>query len=142
MAALDFFRSLWEKPIWEGVWPCLGPMDSVCLRAGSMAWNVPGKHGPHGELFFFLIQKKQAIVPNSEAFNSFIGDGFQVGESESSEDYQAGNANKNALHVIGLHGSADTISLFLQDWELAKVALSCHMALDMLCRPGRCVTAG
>ena len=27
-----------------------------------------------------------------------------------------------------------TRSLFLQDWELAKVALSCHMALDMLCQ--------
>ena len=39
----------------------------------------------------------------------------------------------DALHVIRLHGSGDKISLFLQDWELAKVALSCHMALDMLC---------
>ena len=27
-----------------------------------------------------------------------------------------------------------TISLLLQDWELAKVALSCHMALDILCQ--------
>ena len=26
------------------------------------------------------------------------------------------------------------ISLFLEDWELAKVAFSCHMALDMLCQ--------
>ena len=39
-----------------------------------------------------------------------------------------------ALHVIGLYGPGDKISLFLQDWELAKVALSCHMALDMLCQ--------
>ena len=37
-----------------------------------------------------------------------------------------------ALHVIGLYGPGDKISLFLQDWE--KVALSCHMALDMLCQ--------
>ena len=27
-----------------------------------------------------------------------------------------------------------TISRFLQDWEVAKVALSCHIALDMLCQ--------
>ena len=40
----------------------------------------------------------------------------------------------NALHVIGLHGSGDKISLFLQDWEVAKVALGCHMALDTLCQ--------
>ena len=36
----------------------------------------------------------------------------------------------DALRVIGLYGPGDKISLFLQDWELAKVALSCHMALD------------
>ena len=29
-----------------------GPMDSVCLRTASVEWNVPGKYGPHGELFF------------------------------------------------------------------------------------------
>ena len=37
-----------------------------------------------------------------------------------------------ALFVIWLHGSGDAIALFLQDWEVAKVALSCHVALDML----------
>ena len=40
----------------------------------------------------------------------------------------------DALHVIGLYGLGDSISFFLKDWELAKVALSCHMALDMLCQ--------
>ena len=81
-------------------------------------WNVLEKYGPHGVLFFFLIQKKPAIVPNSEDFNSLIGDGYQVpelrGESESSDGYQAGNVknvNNKALHVIGLHGSGDNISL-------------------------------
>ena len=47
---------VWEKPIWEGVWPYMDPMDSVCvfvcLRTTSVEWNVPGKYGPHGELFF------------------------------------------------------------------------------------------
>ena len=51
------------KPIWEGVWPFLDPMDSVCLRTASMEWNVPGKHGPHGELSFFLIKKDLATMP-------------------------------------------------------------------------------
>ena len=87
--------------------------DIVRLRTASTHWNVPGKYGPHGELLFFLIQKEPAIVPNSEAFN--IGDGFQVpqlkGESEASVGYQAGNVNNEALHVIGLHGSGDNISL-------------------------------
>ena len=37
-----------------------------------------------------------------------------------------------ALHVIGLDGPGDKVFLFLKDWELARVALSCHIALDML----------
>ena len=40
----------------------------------------------------------------------------------------------DALHIIGLYGLGDKISLILQDWELAKVALSCHTALGMLCQ--------
>ena len=32
------------------------------------------------------------------------------------------------------YGPGDKISLFLQDLELAKVALSCLVALDMLCQ--------
>ena len=72
MEDVGFFQSLWEKPIWEGVWPYFDPMDSVCLRTASMEWNVPGKYGPHGELFFFLIQKEPAIAPNSETFSPFI----------------------------------------------------------------------
>ena len=61
MAGVGFLHSLWEKPTWEGVWPYLDPMVSVCLRTASMEWNVPGKCGPHGELFFFLIQKEAAM---------------------------------------------------------------------------------
>ena len=121
-----------------GEWPYLDAMDTVCLRTVPTEWNVPEKYGPHGAPLFFLIQKKPAIVPNIEVFNSFIGDGFQVpelkGESESSDGSQAGNVNNEALHVIGLHGSGDKMSFFLQDWELAKVALSCHTALDILCQ--------
>ena len=26
------------------------------------------------------------------------------------------------------------MSFFLEDWELVRVAMSCHMALDMLCQ--------
>ena len=57
MAGVGFLHRLCEKPIWQGVWPYLDPMDGVCLRTASVEWNVSGKYGPHGELFFFLIQK-------------------------------------------------------------------------------------
>ena len=79
MAAVGFLRSLWEKPIWEGVWPYLDPMDSVCLRTASMEWNVPGKYGPHmASSFFFLIQKEPVIAPNSETFSPFINPGTRL----------------------------------------------------------------
>ena len=37
----------------------------------------------------------------------------------------------DTLHVIGWYGPGDK---FLKDWELVRVALSCHMALDILCQ--------
>ena len=33
---------------------------------------MPGEYGPHGELFFFLIQKEQAMVPGSESFSTLL----------------------------------------------------------------------
>ena len=57
--------------------------------------------------------------------------GSSVSSTYSCED----NVCHDALHVIGLHEPGDKISLFLQqDWDVAKVALSCHIALDMLCQ--------
>ena len=53
---------LWCKPLCEKVWPCLDPWDSVRLRTASICWNVPGKYGPHGELFSLFIQKKQVVA--------------------------------------------------------------------------------
>ena len=79
---------LGEKPIWEGVWPYLDAMDTVCV-----AHNV---------------NEVECARETFEAFNSFIRNGFQVpelkGDSESSDGYQAGNVNNEALHVVGLHG--------------------------------------
>ena len=54
------------------MWPYLDPMDSVCLRTASVGWNVPGKYGPHGELFFFLTQKEPATMPGSETVSPFL----------------------------------------------------------------------
>ena len=144
----------------------------VCVYA---QWNVPGKYGRHGELFFFLIQQEPATAPGSETFSPLFsayvlkkcalialhliaeergGDGegghapglrdeWKMGclkspmwESES-EAWSEGNVCNDVFHVIGLHGPGGKISLFLKDWELAKVALSCHVALDMLCQEMR-----
>ena len=90
----DLMPPLWE----ELLWPFLDASDSVRLRTTATQWNVPGRYRPHGELFFFLlkkepvllrevvrlvgelllllVQKEPACEPDSEAFNSFVGDDF------------------------------------------------------------------
>ena len=51
-------QKVWEGPCWEGVWPFLDPWDVVGLRTTATVWNVPGEYVPHGELFFFHIEKE------------------------------------------------------------------------------------
>ena len=74
--------------------------------------------------------KAPTFVPDWEAFNSYIGDGFLVpeleDESEASEDDQTDNVSNEALYV---NGSGDRVSRYLQD--VAKGALSCQKALGM-----------
>ena len=50
------------------------------------------------------------------------GGAWSEDESVSSSGSREGNV---------MHGSGD---VFLKDWELAKVALGCYMALDRLCQ--------
>ena len=54
------------------------------------------------------------------------GEARSEDESVFSSGSREGNVCNDALHVIGMHGLGDKISLFLQDWELAKVALCPH----------------
>ena len=49
-----------------------------------------------------------------------------MSESEASEDDQTDNVSDEALYVIGLHGTGDKVSRYLQNWEVAKVALRCQ----------------
>ena len=37
-----------------------------------------------------------------------------------------------AIEVIGQDWSSEVAALFLEDWELGRVALSCHMAMAFL----------
>ena len=91
-------QTMWDRAFWEGVWPYLGPWDSVRLRTASTHWNVPGMYGPHGELSFFFIKKETQCGPCSKCCGA-----RPVGEKD-----------------------------FSLPGELARVALSCHTALDLL----------
>ena len=57
-ACATSLQKVWEGSSWEGMWPFLDPWDVVRLRTSSCVGGVPGKYGPHGELFFFLIKKE------------------------------------------------------------------------------------
>ena len=41
------------------------------------------------------------------------------------------------IEVIGQDWSSEVVALFLEDWELGRVALSCHTATDLLCQETR-----
>ena len=118
-------------PLWEEVlWPFLDAWDSVRLRTASTQWNVPGRYGPHGELFFLLLKKEPRVFselvrcgPSISAEkvkacaliglhmvaeeNSWRSDSGSSVSSSSSDENNMGN---DALFVIGLHGSGDTIA--------------------------------
>ena len=51
--------------------PYLDPCDGVRLRTASTHWNVPGKYGPHGELFFFLLKQEPTVISGL-----VVGQGF------------------------------------------------------------------
>ena len=71
-AGVGFLQSVWERSFWECVWPCLDPWDSVRLRTASTCWNVSGKCGPYGELFFFLPKKEPVVASDDEASNPCV----------------------------------------------------------------------
>ena len=49
----------------------------------------------------------------------------------SGNDEEYGHNNEcRAIEVIGQDWSSEVVALFLEDWELARVALSCHMAMN------------
>ena len=63
---------MWKKPLWERFWPYLDPRDSVRLRTASTHWNVPGKYGLHGELFFFLLNEEPVVLSELVNFGPCI----------------------------------------------------------------------
>ena len=85
----------------------------VGMRTTASSWNIPQKYGPHGELFFFI-----EIVD--------FGRDAPL-DAEEQEEHNVGNLS---LEVVGQGWSSWLINLFLEDWELARIAVSCHLALD------------
>ena len=59
-AGAKFLQKMWEGPFWEGVWPCLDPMDGVCLRPAS--WERP-EEVRAARRALFLPHEEEAFLP-------------------------------------------------------------------------------
>ena len=72
------------------------------------------------------------------------GDGVEGKRSEgtSSLEYYEHNVGNLALEVVRQNWSTEVISLFLEDWKVGRVALSCHLAMDLPCQEMRDVCWG
>ena len=99
-------------PLWEEVlWPFLDAWDTVRLRTASSQWNVQGRYGPYGELFFFLLKKEPMVlrelvrfgpsipVVSMTAYSERLENGSSVSSSSSGEN----NVGNDTLFVIGVH---------------------------------------
>ena len=51
-------------------------------------------------------------------------------EDASSLEYYEHNVGNLAIEVVGQNWSSEVISLFLEDWEVGRVALSCHLSME------------
>ena len=52
-------------------------------------------------------------------------------------EYHEHDVGNLALEVVGQDWSSEVMSIFLEDWEVGRVALSCHMTMDLLCQEMR-----
>ena len=82
------WRKDFEKKMWEG------PMEQCASAHSIHLLECPGKYGPHGKLFFFLIKKEQVAVSNEVPFRPFV----------SSETLKA--CALIGLHLLAAEGEA------------------------------------
>ena len=80
-------------------------------------------------------------VGSSGSHSPDLGDMWRHGCPVSPERFSScstsvtfcgGEEYEQASQVVGQDWSSEVAVLFLEDWELGRVALSCHMAMDLL----------
>ena len=66
-------------------------------------------------------------------------DGLEEERSEDAQsvEYFEHNVDNLAIEVVGQHWTSEVISLFLEDWEVGRVALSCNLSMDLFCQEMR-----
>ena len=59
------------------------------------------------------------------------------GEDTSPAEYYELDVDDLAIEVVGQNRTSEVISPFLEDWEVRRVASSCHLSMDLLCQEMR-----
>ena len=68
------------------------------------------------------------MVPAYE-YEEYAEKSSDTGDTEEEENHNTRNA---LLEALTMPGSSPAMQHSLQDWEVCRVALSCHFALDIL----------
>ena len=83
------------------------------------------------ETFWEGIRQDLSCGKNISKTQSLDGN---VGSWTESDGISSSDVGRLALYVMEQDQSGDKDSLFFMDWELARVAFSRHITLDMLCQ--------
>ena len=76
-------------------------------------------------------KKKEALCGAATALK------WAGSEDASSLECYEHNVGNLAIEVVGQNWSSGVISLFLEDWEVGRLAVSCHLSMDLLCQEVR-----
>ena len=60
-----------------------------------------------------------------------------AGSEDASLEYHEHSVGNLAIEVVGQNWSSEDTCLLLEDWEVGRVALSCHLSMDLLCQEMR-----
>ena len=108
------------------------PLFSACVlkKCAIIALHIIAEEGRGADGCYApgLEDEWKMGCPRSPVWES-EGEAWSEDESVSSNCSREGNAGNDALHVIALYGPGGKISLFLQDWKLTTVKLSCRTAV-------------
>ena len=75
--ALNTLRQVLEGSVWLVIWAFVDSKDALGMRTTNNTWNVAGKYGAYGELFFFFRMKKEPNVEFGYSLDTpFVKYGF------------------------------------------------------------------
>ena len=146
-------QKVWEGPCSEGMCPFLGP-DVVGFRTTSQRLECLDEVWAVWRALFLSEKKERVVIKASLSncdFSSDFGDIWTYGcpkspnwrsddgdgtgsECTSSFEVYEHNVESRALEVIGQNWSGKMVAVCLEEWQLARVAFSCHLVLDLLCQ--------